>query len=181
MSAMATEHVVPDPPRYTACIARKEANWPQFSKAGLREECRQEYWSLKQRALEYLIASEQLLGEAAEEASKRSSNAATPKQQAPPPKKQTPPNQTARTTSTNTTSQPRSNRAIAHTSTRSSKNNKTASKPGSKASTKTTTTTTTADSGLSERQIAQERWEDFRARMDAHPRVPHRAAGHDAP
>jgi hypothetical protein len=30
-------------------------------------------------------------------------------------------------------------------------------------------------------RIAQERWEDFRARMDAQPRVPPRAAGHDAP
>jgi phage-related protein len=30
-------------------------------------------------------------------------------------------------------------------------------------------------------RIAQERWEDFRTRMDAQPRVPPRAAGHDAP
>ena len=30
-------------------------------------------------------------------------------------------------------------------------------------------------------RVAQERWEDFRARMDADPRVPPRAAGHDAP
>ena len=30
-------------------------------------------------------------------------------------------------------------------------------------------------------RIAQERWDDFRARMDADPRVPPRAAGHDAP
>jgi phage-related protein len=29
--------------------------------------------------------------------------------------------------------------------------------------------------------IAQERWQDFRARMDAPRRVPPRAAGHDAP
>jgi phage-related protein len=29
--------------------------------------------------------------------------------------------------------------------------------------------------------IAQERWDDFRLRMDAEPRVPPRAAGHDAP
>lgn len=29
--------------------------------------------------------------------------------------------------------------------------------------------------------IAKARWEDFRARMDAHPRKPPRAAGHDAP
>jgi phage-related protein len=30
-------------------------------------------------------------------------------------------------------------------------------------------------------RVAQERWEDFKARMDADPRVPPRAAGHDAP
>lgn len=30
-------------------------------------------------------------------------------------------------------------------------------------------------------KIAQERWEDFKARMDAHPRKPPRAAGRDAP
>ena len=29
--------------------------------------------------------------------------------------------------------------------------------------------------------IAKDRWEDFRARMDADPRTPPRAAGHDAP
>jgi phage-related protein len=29
--------------------------------------------------------------------------------------------------------------------------------------------------------LANERWEDFRARMDAQPRVPPRAAGRDAP
>ena len=30
-------------------------------------------------------------------------------------------------------------------------------------------------------RVARERWEDFKARMDADPRVPPRAAGHDAP
>lgn len=29
--------------------------------------------------------------------------------------------------------------------------------------------------------IARERWRDFKARMDARPRIPPRAAGHDAP
>jgi len=29
--------------------------------------------------------------------------------------------------------------------------------------------------------LAQQRWEDFKARMDARPRTPPRAAGHDAP
>ncbi len=30
-------------------------------------------------------------------------------------------------------------------------------------------------------KIARERWDDFKARMDAHPRRPPRPAGHDAP
>jgi phage-related protein len=30
-------------------------------------------------------------------------------------------------------------------------------------------------------RVAQERWEDFKVRMDAPRRVPPRAAGHDAP
>jgi phage-related protein len=30
-------------------------------------------------------------------------------------------------------------------------------------------------------EIAKERWADFKARMDAHKRLPPRAAGHDAP
>jgi phage-related protein len=29
--------------------------------------------------------------------------------------------------------------------------------------------------------IAKQRWDDFKGRMDAHPRVPPRAAGRDAP
>lgn len=29
--------------------------------------------------------------------------------------------------------------------------------------------------------LAQQRWDDFKARMDANPRTPPRAAGHDAP
>lgn len=33
----------------------------------------------------------------------------------------------------------------------------------------------------SEVKIAQSRWADFKARMDARPRKPPRAAGHDAP
>lgn len=34
---------------------------------------------------------------------------------------------------------------------------------------------------LGEIVVAEERWADFRSRMDAQPRVPPRAAGHDAP
>jgi phage-related protein len=39
----------------------------------------------------------------------------------------------------------------------------------------------TAKIPASEIALAQERWDDFKARMDAHPRRPPRAAGHDAP
>jgi DNA-binding transcriptional regulator YiaG len=35
--------------------------------------------------------------------------------------------------------------------------------------------------GQSDIRVAQERWEDYRARMDAPQRVPPRAVGHDAP
>jgi phage-related protein len=34
---------------------------------------------------------------------------------------------------------------------------------------------------VAEIRIAEERWEDFKARMDSAPRARPRAAGHDAP
>src|SRR5664279_4269192 len=40
---------------------------------------------------------------------------------------------------------------------------------------------TTGKLPMSEIKIAQLRWDDFKARMDARPRQPPRAAGHDAP
>jgi phage-related protein len=40
---------------------------------------------------------------------------------------------------------------------------------------------TTGKLPATEIKIAQKRWEDFRARMDARPRKPPRAAGRDAP
>jgi phage-related protein len=40
---------------------------------------------------------------------------------------------------------------------------------------------TTGKLPAGEIKIAQERWEDFKARMNAQPRKPPRAAGHDAP
>ncbi|HEY9565498.1 MAG TPA: type II toxin-antitoxin system RelE/ParE family toxin [Nocardioides sp.] len=39
----------------------------------------------------------------------------------------------------------------------------------------------TAKIAAAEIAVAQERWDDFRQRMDAEPRRPPRAAGHDAP
>lgn len=40
---------------------------------------------------------------------------------------------------------------------------------------------TTAKVPPAEIKVAEERWEDFKARMEARPRKPPRAAGHDAP
>jgi phage-related protein len=40
---------------------------------------------------------------------------------------------------------------------------------------------TTAEVPRAEITLAQRRWDDVRARMDAQPRTPPRAAGHDAP
>ena len=39
----------------------------------------------------------------------------------------------------------------------------------------------TAKIPASEITLAQQRWDDFKTRMDADPRTPPRAAGHDAP
>ena len=39
----------------------------------------------------------------------------------------------------------------------------------------------TAKIPASENNIAKDRWDDFKARMDADPRTPPRAGGHDAP
>ena len=63
---MAPEHVVPDPPRYKACIAHQEALSPDSIAVAVKEECAQQYQELRQRVLGFLIASHWLLGEAAE-------------------------------------------------------------------------------------------------------------------
>lgn len=39
----------------------------------------------------------------------------------------------------------------------------------------------TAKIPASEITLTQQRWDDFKERMDANPRKPPRAAGHDAP
>jgi foldase protein PrsA len=65
MTMMAPEHVLPDPPRYDACIRRAELFTPQSETAVLREECRVQYRTLEQQALDLLIASRWLVDEAA--------------------------------------------------------------------------------------------------------------------
>lgn len=64
MKALASGHVVPDPPRYTACIARRRALSGATSAAEARKSCELEYLEVRDRALGYLIASDWLAGEA---------------------------------------------------------------------------------------------------------------------
>jgi foldase protein PrsA len=68
--ASAAKPVVPDPPNYTACIAHLEATAPKPAKgqakptaAQLKTECQQQYQSLQQEVLGFLISSAWVLGE----------------------------------------------------------------------------------------------------------------------
>jgi foldase protein PrsA len=67
MSVLAPEHIVPDPPRYTACVAHQEAFAPQSTGVGLKRECQEQYRALKQQALDLLISSQWLIDEAADQ------------------------------------------------------------------------------------------------------------------
>lgn len=67
MSILASEHFVPDPPRYRACITHLELLEPGSVTAELEEECRHDYQALKQQALAFLISRYWLIGEAADE------------------------------------------------------------------------------------------------------------------
>jgi foldase protein PrsA len=65
--------VVPDPPTYKACIAHLEATAPKPAKgqakptaATLKAQCEQQYASLKQQVLGYLISANWVIGEASE-------------------------------------------------------------------------------------------------------------------
>jgi len=67
----AAKPVVPDPPTYSACIAHLEATSPKPAKgqakptsAQLKSQCEQQYTSLKQEVLGFLISSEWVIGEA---------------------------------------------------------------------------------------------------------------------
>jgi foldase protein PrsA len=69
--AAAPKPVVPEPPKYTACIAHLEATTPKPAKgqtkptaAQLKTQCEQQYQSLQQEVLGFLISSEWVLGEA---------------------------------------------------------------------------------------------------------------------
>jgi foldase protein PrsA len=67
MSVLAPEHAVPDPPRYTACAAHREAVAPGSDAATLAAECRRQYRALEQRALDFLVAKGWAIGEASDE------------------------------------------------------------------------------------------------------------------
>lgn len=67
MAVLASEHTVPDPPRYTACVAHKEAVAHQFKTATLAAECQQQYRALRQQVLDFLITKYWLIGEASDE------------------------------------------------------------------------------------------------------------------
>jgi foldase protein PrsA len=63
--------VIPDPPNFTACIAHLEATAPKPAKgqpkpttAQLKSQCEQQYKSLQQEVLSFLISSQWVLGEA---------------------------------------------------------------------------------------------------------------------
>jgi foldase protein PrsA len=66
----AAKPVIPEPPSYTACIAHLEATQakpakgqPAPTKAQLKSQCEQQYKSLQQEVLGFLISSEWVLGE----------------------------------------------------------------------------------------------------------------------
>jgi foldase protein PrsA len=70
-TAKTAKPVIPDPPNYTECIAHLEATaakpakgQSKPTKAELKSECEQQYTSLKQEVLGFLISSEWVLGEA---------------------------------------------------------------------------------------------------------------------
>jgi hypothetical protein len=67
MGALASEHFVPDPPRYSSCISRARAQGQQPIGDAIREQCEAEYAALKQKALRFLVSSDWLIGEAVAE------------------------------------------------------------------------------------------------------------------
>lgn len=67
----ASKPVVPEPPNYTACIAHLQATTPKPAKgqsapsnAELKSQCEQQYKSLQQEVLGFLVSSQWVLGEA---------------------------------------------------------------------------------------------------------------------
>jgi foldase protein PrsA len=70
-AGLSTKAVVPDPPNYTNCIAHLKAAEPKPTKgqpaqteAQLKTQCEQQYKSLQQEVLGFLISSQWVIGEA---------------------------------------------------------------------------------------------------------------------
>jgi foldase protein PrsA len=68
----APKPVIPEPPKYTACIAHLEATQPKPAKAApapsaaqLKSQCEQQYKTLQPEVLGFLISSQWVLGEGA--------------------------------------------------------------------------------------------------------------------
>jgi foldase protein PrsA len=76
--------VLPDPPTYKACIAHLEATAPKPAKgqpkptaAALKTQCEQQYTTLKQQVLGFLISSNWVIGEASDQGVKVSDKEVT--------------------------------------------------------------------------------------------------------
>jgi foldase protein PrsA len=69
----APKPVVPDPPKYSNCVAHLQATQPKPAKGqvpptatALKAQCEQQYTALKQQVLGFLISAEWVIGEASE-------------------------------------------------------------------------------------------------------------------
>jgi foldase protein PrsA len=67
MRALAPEHVMPEPPRYRACIAHQEEIVPGAQGEALRAECVSRYRELRRRTVSFMISRAWLLDEGREE------------------------------------------------------------------------------------------------------------------
>jgi len=74
MSVLAPEHLVPDPPTYTKCVAREKPLSPRSAWPALGQECRRQYRAIEQQALDLLISSTWLTGTLAQEGLRLSSS-----------------------------------------------------------------------------------------------------------
>jgi foldase protein PrsA len=66
MSAIAPEHVVPDPPAFKRCVSRSQSSVPEAIRPALVQECGEHYAQLKRRAISLLISSTWIIDEARE-------------------------------------------------------------------------------------------------------------------
>ncbi len=64
IAILAPEPTPPDPPHYEACMSHRQAFSQASLEAALREECEQQYDALRRQALDFLISSAWLIGEA---------------------------------------------------------------------------------------------------------------------